>query len=99
MQKSKSTYTSLPQSNSYVYDNESDKSFTVHRAEASGVIAQQQQFEALKTADVEARNEANKAEAAALRNAVGAATTSQRHEFSNYYLQYVPEEEMYLSMY
>lgn len=96
MQKSKSTYTSLPQSRSYAYDNESDKSFTVHKAEASGVVSQQKSYETLKTADVEARNAKNSAETAALRNAVGAATTSQRHEFSNYYLQYVPEEELYL---
>jgi hypothetical protein len=60
MQKSKSTYTSLPQA--YAYDNEADKSFIPHKAEASGVIGTQQQFEALKTSDVEARNAANTAE-------------------------------------
>merc|ERR1711885_44446 len=61
MQKSKSTYTSLPQSSAYVYDNEADKSFAVGKAEASGVVATQKSFETLKTADVAARNAANTA--------------------------------------
>ena len=94
MQKSKSTYTSLPQA--FAYDNEADKSFGVHKTEASGVVANQKSFEALKTADVEARNEANIAETQALRNHVGATKTAKHNEFSNYYLQYVPEEELYL---
>jgi hypothetical protein len=77
MQKSKSTYTSLPQNRAYVYDNEADKTFTEHKAQASKLVSDQQAFETLKTADVEARNAANTAETAALRNSVGSAKTVQ----------------------
>ena len=37
MQKSKSTYTSLPQA--FVFDNEADKSFIPHKIEAAGVVS------------------------------------------------------------
>ena len=39
MQKSKSTYTSLPQA--FAFDNEADKSFIPHKIEASGVVSTQ----------------------------------------------------------
>jgi hypothetical protein len=53
------------------YDNEADKSFVPHKKIASDVVATQQKFEAMKTADVAARNAANVAETAQFRGKVG----------------------------
>jgi len=95
MPKAYSTYTSLGQQ--YAYDNEADKSFVPAKAEASNVVNTQKAFEAAKTADVEARNAANTAEAQAHRNEVGAKKNEAHKVFSNYYV-YVPEEEMYINL-
>jgi len=95
MPKAYSTYTSLGQQQAF--DNEADKSFIPHKAEASNVVKEQKAFEASKTADVAARNDANTAETQALRNHVGATKTKKHNEFSNYYV-YVPEEEVYINL-
>merc|ERR1719498_1292416 len=86
----------------------SDASFIPAKAEAAGVVATQQAFEAAKTADVAARNAANTAEADALKQKVRAARTlqadgDQSHNpypaVPGYYKNvYIPEEEMYLSI-
>jgi len=86
----------------------SDASFIPAKAEAAGVVATQQAFEAAKTADVAARNAANTAEANALKTKVRAARTlqaagDQSHDpypaVPGYYKNvYIPEEEMYLSI-
>jgi Asp-tRNA(Asn)/Glu-tRNA(Gln) amidotransferase B subunit len=95
MPKAYSTYTSLGQQQAF--DNEADKSFVPHKAEATNVVNEQKAFEASKTADVAARNDANTAETQALRNHVGATKTQKHNEFSNYYV-YVPEEEVYINL-
>ena len=86
----------------------SDASFIPAKAEAAGVVATQQAFEAAKTADVAARNAANTAEADALKTHVRAARTfqaagEQSHDpypaVPGYYKNvYIPEEDMYLAV-
>jgi len=85
----------------------SDATFIPAKAEAAGVVATQQAFEAAKTADVAARNAANTADADALKEHVRAARTlqaagDQSHNpypaVPGYYHVYIPEEEMYLSI-
>jgi len=96
LDKSKSLYTSLNEIGAY--DNEADKSFVPHKKIASDVVATQQKFEALKTADVAARNAKNTEETAAFRGKVGQIKANKHNEFSNYYVQYVPEEDTFLSI-
>jgi hypothetical protein len=66
LDKSKTLYTALVQ----LGDNEADKSFVPAKAAAASVTSAQQAFEAKKTADVAARNDANTAETDAFKNAV-----------------------------
>jgi hypothetical protein len=79
-------------------DNEADKSFIPSKATATSVTSAQQKFEAKKTADVAKRNAANGAETQALKDKVGTLKKNRQNEFSNYYVQYVPEEDMFLSI-
>ena len=51
-------------------DNESDKSFQEERKGAAEAVAKQKAFESTKTADVEARNDADKAATQTLKDHV-----------------------------
>ena len=88
-----------PSVNLQLEDNEADKSFQQWRQTAAATVAKQQAYEAQKTAEIAAANAKDIADTHAEKTRVTSKHRAALKEYQSWMMVYIPEEEIYLSMY